>query len=212
MRALLRLAVVLAGAAAVYLRFGRARVLNWGATSDEIERAMPGDEIVPDAALQTTRATSVDAPPDDIWPWLVQMGPRPRAGAYTYDWIERRLGIDIENTDRILPEFQHLEPGEAIGMNDKGQGIVVRDVDPPRALVLQWVPAGSTWTFALYSQGGGTRLVSRNRLPGSGAWFWLSMVAFMEPGSLIMERKMLSGIKRRAERMRSASRQPVLVR
>ena len=163
---------------------------------------MAGDAILPEASLQTTRAITIDAPTDCVWPWLVQMGPRPRAGAYTYDWIERLLGIDIENTDRILPEYQHLEVGEYLGLNDKGQGLRVRDVEPENFLVVQWIPAKSTWTFALYREDGDkTRLISRNRLPGSGPLFWLGMAAFMEPGSLVMERKMLLGIKERAERL-----------
>lgn len=198
---LIKLTVVMGIASIAYLKFVRPRVLNWGATEEEVERKMPGDEVLPDAALQTTRVVTIRTSPDNIWPWLVQMGPRPRAGAYTYDWIERLLGIDIENTDRILPQFQNLEVGEFIGLNKKGQGIQVRDVEPERFLVLQWIPAKSTWAFGLYPGAGATtRLVSRNRLPGSGPLFWLGMVGFMEPGSLIMERKMLLGIKQRAER------------
>jgi hypothetical protein len=189
--------VTIAGAA--YLRLARPRVLNWGATLEEAARSMPGDDILPDASLQTTRAITIEAPPRAVWPWLVQMGPRPRAGAYTYDWIERLLGIDIENTDRILPEFQHLEVGETMALNKKGDGIVVREVDPERFLVLQWIPAGSTWTFGLYPDDGSTRLISRNRLKGRSPLFWPGMIAFMEPGSLIMERRMLLGIKQRAE-------------
>ena len=194
-------AMGLAVGAMVYLGTVRPWVLTWGATREEAKRPMPGDDILSNASLQTTRVITIDAPPDCIWPWLVQMGPKPRAGAYTYDWIERLLGIDIENTDRILPEYQHLESGEYIGLNDKGQGLQVRDLEPERFLVLQWIPAKSTWTFALYPENGKTRLVSRNRLPGSGPLFWAGMVAFMEPGSLIMERKMLLGIKERAERL-----------
>jgi hypothetical protein len=200
--------LLLAAAVMAYLKLGRRRVLNWGATQDEVQRSMPGDEVLRDAALQTTRAITIEAGPGDIWPWLVQMGPRPRAGAYTYDWIERLLGIDIKNADRILPEYQRLEPGDAWGLNEKGQGIRVLEVTPQEAIVLQWVPARSTWTFALYPENGRTRLVSRNRLPGSGPFFWLSMAGFMEPCSLVMERKMLLGIKERAERWkRSASTQ-----
>jgi hypothetical protein len=192
--------IVSAVAFVLYLRFGRPRVLNWGATDEEASRSMPGDDIVSSAALQTTRAVSVAAPPSAIWPWLVQMGPRPRAGAYTYDWIERLLGIDIENSDRIMPELQHLETGDWIGLNEKGQGITVRAVDPERSLVLQWEPQKSTWAFVLLDgRPGTTRLVSRNRLSASGPLFWAGMVGFMEPGSLIMERKMLLGIKERAE-------------
>jgi hypothetical protein len=184
-----------------YLRWGRPRVLNWGSRPDEIERPLPGDDILDDVAIETTRVITIDAPPLAIWPWLVQMGPRPRAGAYTYDWIERLLGIDIENSDRILPEFQHLEPGEEIGDPNKNAGIVVREVDPPHALVLQWRPARSTWAFVLEPEGDRTRLISRNRIPGGGIAFRAGMTLFMEPGSLVMELKMLQGIKQRAERL-----------
>jgi hypothetical protein len=204
-----RMLWVMGGALAVaatvsYMRFGRPRVLNWGANPKKAARLMPGDDILSEASLQTTRAITVDAHPKAIWPWLVQMGPRPRAGAYTYDWIERLLGIDIENTDRILPEFQHLQVGEKMALNKRGDGIIVREIHPARFLVLQWVPAGSTWTFGLYSNDGQTRLVSRNRLAGSGVKFWLPMIAVMEPGSLIMERKMLQRIKQRAESLAHA--------
>ncbi len=131
--------------------------------------------------------------------------------AYTYDWIERLLGIDIENADRILPEYQHLEPGEFMGINDKGNGVLVRDVLPERFLVLQWKPARSTWTFGLYPENDSTRLISRNRLSGSGPLFWLGMIAFMEIGSLIMERKMLQGIKQRAERAGERTRRSAVL-
>ena len=192
----------LGGAGLAYFKLARPRVLNYGATHEEIERAMPGDGVLPNASLQTTRAVTIATGPEHVWPWLVQMGPKPRAGAYTFDWVERMLGIDIENSDRILPEYQHPEAGEVMALNDKGTGIKVLEVQPGRALVFQWMPEKSTWAFALYPNEDGTcRLVSRNRVPGTGLLFRLSMVAFMEPGSLIMEAKMLSGIKRRAEKL-----------
>jgi hypothetical protein len=188
--------------ALAYVKLARPRVLNWGAVPDEVEADLPGDGIVPSACLQTTRAIAIDAPPERVWPWLVQMGPRPRAGVYTYDWIERLLGIDIENADRIMPEFQHLEPGEFFALGDKGNGLRVRDVQPGQAIVLQWEPGDSTWAFVIRPDGsGGSRLVSRNRVTGAGPASWLAM-AFMEPASLIMERKMLQGIKQRAEARR----------
>jgi hypothetical protein len=190
------LALTLAGG---YLQLIRPRVLNWGARPEEIGRPMAGDELLASISIQTTRVITIDATPDFIWPWLVQMGPRPRAGVYTYDWIERLLGIDIKNSNRLLPEFQRLEVGEFFALNKKGQGLRVRRVDLQRSLVLQWEPAQSTWEFGLYPTGAATRLVSRNRIPGSGIPFWLGMVLFMEPGSLVMERKMLQGIKDRAE-------------
>jgi len=188
-----------------YLKSVRPHVRDWGATPDEIRARLPGDDILPVVALQTTRAITIAAPSSEIWPWLVQMGPKPRAGVYTYDWIERMLGIEIENSDRILPEFQHLQPGETFELN-KNTSLAVREVEPGGHLVLQWEPAKSTWAFCLRpAENGTTRLISRNRIPGRGPRFWLMMVGVMEWASLIMERKMLFGIKARAERGSAAS-------
>lgn len=201
-RRLTGLAFVAATAVAAYLRVIRPRVLDWGARDDERTRVLPGDEILPDATLQTTRAVTINAPPERIWPWLTQMGPRPRAGVYTYDWLQRRLGIDIQNADSLLAGIEPLQPGDFLALNDKGMGLAVRASDPLRALVLQWQPAESTWAFVLVAQGDGTtRLLSRNRLRGTGWGFRLGMLVLMEPGSLVMERKMLLGIKQRAENM-----------
>ncbi len=196
---LLKPATLGALAGLAYLKLGRPWVLNWGATDTEVHATLPGDEILTDACLQTTRAITVNTRPDQIWPWLLQMGPRPRAGVYTYDWLERLLGINIENSDRILPEFQHLEPGEFFALGNGNNGLHVRIVQPERAVVLQWHKEQSTWAFVLEPMNDGTtRLISRNRIIGKGPLFRL-MMAFMEPGSLVMERKMLLGIKQRAE-------------
>lgn len=194
------IALLLAGAGLAYLRILRPWIINWGVTEDEAGAPLPGDDILPDVRLQTTRGITIDVPPERVWPWLVQIGPPPRAGIYTYDWLERLLGINVRNADRILPEYQHLNPGEFFALDKDGSnGLYVRDVQPMRALVMQWKNGLSTWAFVLESATGGkTRLLSRNRIAGSGPGFWLGM-AFMEPGSLVMERKMLLGIKERAE-------------
>jgi hypothetical protein len=205
-RFLIAILAAVCGGLLLYLQRGRRHVLNWGATPAEVAASLPGDDLLDNVALQTTRATTVNAPPEAVWPWIVQMGPSPRAGVYTYDWVERMLGIDIRNSDRILPEYQHLEPGEFFRLNpkadaSKANGLIVRQVEPGHSLVLQWTPANSTWSFTLNDAGDGTtRLISRNRIPGSGPAFWSGMVLAMEPGSLVMERKMLLGIKQRAER------------
>src|SRR5215212_11032129 len=78
-------------------------VLTWGATPDEVERRLPGDELLDPADIVATRAIGIDAPPSAIWPWLVQMGPG-RAGAYTYDRIENLFGLNMHSADRIVPE------------------------------------------------------------------------------------------------------------
>ena len=200
MNRLLTLAALLAGAVVAYVKLARPWVINWGAGEDEARASLPGDDILLRVRLQTTRAITIDVPPEQVWPWLVQMGPSPRAGVYTYDWIERLLGIDIENADRILPQYQHMQVGEFLALNKDGSnGLYIRDVQPNRALVMQWKNEQSTWAFVLEpAEEGKTRVISRNRIMGGGPGVWAGM-AVMEPASLVMERKMLMGIKQRAE-------------
>src|SRR5690348_5651330 len=94
----------------------RRRVLYWGATEAEAVARLPGDELLEDADGVSTRAISVEAPASAVWPWIAQMGPSPRGGAYTYDWIENLLGLNMHSVDRVLPEFQRPEVGETIGL------------------------------------------------------------------------------------------------
>jgi len=96
---------------AAYMTLGRRRCLSWGANADEVSRMMPGDELLTDPEALSTRAITIDASPAAIWPWLVQMGPG-RGGAYTYDWIENLLGLDMHSADEILPQFQDLKVGD----------------------------------------------------------------------------------------------------
>jgi hypothetical protein len=103
----------LAGVAAAYFGFLRRWHMTRGATAQEAGGQVAGDELMPNADIVATRVVEINAPPAAIWPWLVQMGPG-RGGAYTYAWIERRLGIDIRNTDRIIPELQDLKVGDEI--------------------------------------------------------------------------------------------------
>ena len=193
--------LMIAGAAAVvvYFRVLRAWHLNWGSTPDEATGEVAGDELMPDPDIAATRVVEIDAPPSAIWPWLVQMGPG-RGGAYTYDWIERRLGIDISNTDRVIPEFQHLKVGDEIPMS--GYTMRVERLDPGRAMVVRSSNHAWVWSFELRPAGDRTRLISRNRFDAS-ALPWRDKLAYpvIEPGSWVMERKMLLTIKQRAERL-----------
>lgn len=84
--------------------------LCW-ASDDERHRRLPGDKRVPHPKWTITHAITVNAPPEAVWPWIVQMGEPPRAGYYSYTWIERLQGLEIENVDEILPEFQTLKVG-----------------------------------------------------------------------------------------------------
>jgi hypothetical protein len=192
---------MIAGAAAmvVYFRVLRVRHLHWGATPEEATGRVAGDELMPDPDVEATRVVEIDAPPSAIWPWLVQMGPG-RGGAYTYDWIERRLGIDISNTDRVIPELQDLKVGDEIPM--PGYMMRVERLDPGRAMVVRSSNHAWVWSFELRPAGKRTRLISRNRFDAS-ALPWKDKLAYpvIEPGSWVMERKMLLTIKQRAERL-----------
>jgi hypothetical protein len=186
---------------AVYRRWLRDRVLNWGASADEATRRLPGDELLEEADVVATRAISIDAPASAVWPWLVQMGPG-RAGAYTYDWIENLFGLNMHSADRIVPEWQRLEVGDVLRSGQRRLGMRVEILEPERILSNRSEAGDWVWTFALVPENGSTRLISRNRIAmkGSSAGQRLGMLV-MEPGSLLMERKMLLGIKQRAERL-----------
>src|ERR1039458_6264380 len=185
-----------------YPLFLRRPGLTWGARPDEVAMKLPGDELLPDAGLVSTRAITIDAPPDAIWPWLVQMGSG-RGGAYTYDWIENLLGLNMHSARRILPQFQGLKAGDELPLGPGRPAMRVAVCDPERTLTIQFADGNWVWIFALVAEEGQTRLISRNRIaaPGAPPPVRLFNLLVMEPGSLIMERKMLLGIKQRAERL-----------
>jgi hypothetical protein len=191
-----RIVTAAAALGALYARYLRRPVLAWGATDEEAGGRLPGDELLEEADGVATRAIAIDAPPAAVWPWVAQMGPSPRGGAYTYDWIENLMGLDMHSADRVLPEFQHPGVGDTIGYGKNRMRI--ERVEPERVLAWRSEDGNWVWTFVLEPRDGGTRLVSRNRfrLPTLGAR--IAMLP-MEPASLLMERKMLLGIKRRAE-------------
>ena len=125
---------ITAALAAAYGLIVRPWHLRWGATRDEVAKPLPFDSVVPHPNYFTTRAITIDAPPERVWPWLVQMGELPRAGFYSYAWIEQLMGMKIENADRILPDYQDLKPGDRL---DRAGNMLVRAVKPPTLLVLE---------------------------------------------------------------------------
>jgi hypothetical protein len=193
---------LLAGAALSYPLFFRRRCLTWGARAGEINGPLPGDDLMPGPGTRATRAVSIGAPPSAVWPWLAQMGSG-RGGAYSYDWIENLLGLAMRSADEILPQCQHLAVGDELPLGPEVRGLQVEILNPERVLTVRREPTWM-WTFELTPEGDGTRLVSRNRITGPGAPAWLARTLVMEPGSLVMERKMLLGIKARAERLARA--------
>ena len=123
------------GAALLYRGFLRVPILNWGATSVEAGGRLPGDDLLEDADGVATRAITIDAPPGAVWPWIAQMGPSPRGGAYTYDWIENLLGLNMHSVDRVLPEFQQPKVGDGFGYGSNKMSF--SRVDPEHVLVVQ---------------------------------------------------------------------------
>lgn len=188
--------LLIAAVGGLYATVVRRRVLTWGATAEEADAQLPGDELLAAADGISTRAITIDAPPQAVWPWIAQMGPAPRGGAYTYDWIENILGLNMHSADRVLPEFQHPQLGDTIGFG--ANQMHLKRVEPQRCLAWRSEDGNWVWSFVLRPVGERTRLISRNRFRTPTVMTRLGMVP-MEPGSLVMERKMLLGIKRRAE-------------
>jgi len=193
---------------------------RWGATAAELEQPMLGDELVAGPKLGYTRAISIDAPPEAVWPWLAQFG-QGRGGFYSYDGLENIIGCRIHSADRILPEHQRPQPGDLIRSGPEGKGYAawqILEVDAPRHLVLmgadpetkaappvvEEVPergyVASTWQWALRpsDDGRSTRLVVRQRLTYSPRQRLLWRI--VEPLNFVMERGMLRGLKLRAEK------------
>jgi hypothetical protein len=188
----------IAVAAMLYRLLLRRPILNSGATDAEANARLPGDELLEEADGVATRAITIDAPASAVWPWIAQMGPSPRGGAYTYDWIENLLGLDMHSADRVLPEYQHPQVGDTLGYGKNRMRF--ERVEPQRVLATRSEDGDWVWTFVLDEQDGRTRLISRNRFRLPTLTAKIGMVP-MEPASLVMERKMLRGIKRRAERL-----------
>ncbi len=198
-----RAALALVAALGALYPLLRRSILTWGATSEEAASRRPGDELLEDADGVSTRTITIDAPAASVWPWLAQMGPSPRGGAYTYDWIENLFGLDMHSATEILPQFQDLEVGDTLPLGSNGPRMRVEVLEPERVLAFRSEDRRWVWAFALYPQGGTTRLVSRNRIaaPDASPVTRLVNLLVLEPGSLVMERKMLLGIKQRAERL-----------
>jgi hypothetical protein len=180
---------------------------RWGTTPSDLTRVMAGDALLDNPTYSGTMAVIVNAPPEYIWPWLVQIGYQ-RGGLYSYDWLDRLFGyLDRPSATRILPECQELAVGDRIPLG-RGPSWPVAAIEANRALVLDmrnladfdWV-----WQFGLYTvDGHRTQLVSRSRVRTRRAWARLATYA-IEPAGFLMTRRMLLGLKHRAEALRAPS-------
>jgi hypothetical protein len=188
-------AIFLVSFTLLYFAWLREWQMNWGATDEEVIRYMAGDELIEDPSFNATRAVEINATPEEIWPWIVQMGYK-RAGFYSYDNLDN---AGIPSAERIIPELQNVKVGDTLVFLE----VVV--MEPNRSML--WVFTGgpwrgATWSWGLYEvDGGRTRLVSRLRqkfiVDSFGAVIGRTLIDIFE---IFPMRKCLLGIKSRAEK------------
>jgi hypothetical protein len=177
---------------------------KWGTTKDELTMIMPGDEIIVNPVWDYTQAITIHAPTAEIWQWLVQMG-QGRGGFYSFELLENLIGCDIQNTDRIMPEFQHLTIGDSIKLHPEAPGIPVVLVDSAKAIIMGGSDESqlnaSSWSFLIQGLDvSNSRLIARFRSSYSPTLGNILLQRiFVQPTSLFMQKRMMIGIKQRAE-------------
>jgi hypothetical protein len=198
--------VIMVGGAGLFRRWQ----LRWGATDVEVTSELPGDELLSHVNRSATRAVTIAAPSHQVWPWLAQMG-QGRGGFYSYDFLENLVGCDVHSADHIVEEWQNVTVAAPFRLHpDVALHVVV--VEPDHALVVRGaVPIGDkappydfTWAFVLNDEDGSTRLIVRERYAFTQGWASL----IVEPTlavSFVMTRRMLHGIRTRAEHLRRTS-------
>ena len=207
-----RVLALLGSLGAIVLAFGllvRPWYGNWGATAEEARRALPGDAIIPAATVQETRAITIAAPSERVWPWIAQLG-QDRGGFYSYDLLENLVGCEMPTVDRLRPEKQSWHVGDKLWMYPAGKadslgfgtlrtylsgralGFATRAVGTARA-----EPEDGSWSFVLVPVSAtATRVLVRGRLaPGRSFPARLFNAALFAPAHFSMERRMLLGLK-----------------
>lgn len=182
----------------------QAWMRTWGATADEIGRELPGDDLLPDADVTTTRAISSQARPQDVWPWIAQLG-QGRGRFYSYDAVANLAGCRIHSADHIEPDWQDVHADDAVRLQPR-IAMTVADVEPLEHLVLRVprdaeppAPFDFTWSFVIVPNAEGTRLLVRERYRHTRRWSAVATVP-VQLISFVMHRKMLRGLAERARR------------
>ena len=201
-RQLLAGAIAAVGAVAGYERLAKPWMYRWGATPDEVAATLPGDDLVAPTTPKTTRAVTIEAPAEAVWPWLAQIG-EDRAGFYSYDRLERLVGARIHNADSVHPEWQELRVGDTVWLARRYRSIgrqIVAAVEPGSHLVLmsdsdfrrvsEGAKASGSWAFHLQRHGASTRLLARGSAGAVGQ-------PMFDVAHFVMERAMLLGIRNR---------------
>lgn len=187
---------------------------RWGATDEEVQRPLPGDELISHPDAQWTRAITIEARAAAVWPWLVQIG-HERGGYYSYPWLEKLLGLQATYHDQINPAWQHLTAGDIIPAEPDGSGYRVLAIEPGRTLLLGseekgkgalWSTTGLypafSWVFVLEEgETKQTRLITRMRARTRRTPLAALAMPFIDFGAFLLKRRMLLGIKQRAERL-----------
>ena len=186
-----------------YAKLVRPWALRWGATEEEAARPLPGDGLVTKADFVATRAITVHAPPHDVWPWLVQIGSG-RSGWYTYDRLDN---AGMPSATEIIAELQQLQVGDLIPMvAGKDIGVQVKELEPDRRMLWWDVKGEYSWEWLLEPVDGRTRLIQRLRVtrhPWTPKMLYELVAA---NGDVVMQRKLLRGVKQRAERLAARHR------
>ncbi|MDP1848578.1 MAG: hypothetical protein Q8K79_12365 [Solirubrobacteraceae bacterium] len=181
-------------AAAAYAGLVRPWMRRWGASDADLARALPGDDVCPDPGLEQTHAIAIDAPAEDVWPWVAQLG-QDRGGFYSYTFLENLAGCRMRNADRIHPEWQDRRVGDTVLLHPSS-GLEILRLDAGRAIVFE-----GGWALAIEPDGPGRcRLLARFRFPRGALSIGYALL--LELPHFVMERKMLLEIKRRAEAAR----------
>lgn len=191
--------------------FLRARRSHWGIDEGTAARAYPGDDLVPAPSWSWTHGVEIDAPPEAVWPWVAQIG-QGKAGFYSYQFLENLAGCDVQNAEQVHAKWQTIAVGDPLRLHPTAPPLTVKAVAPGRWFVVAGLPpAGSqpgeepraSWLFFIEPlEAGRTRFISRFRqATGAG---WKAHLAYgptlIEPIGFMMDRRMLLGVKERAER------------
>ena len=194
-------------AAATYILLARPWHLRWGASAQECDASLLGDDLIVSPDLTATRAITVRASAGQVWPWIAQLG-QGRGGFYSYDFLENLAGCDIHSADRIVPRWQDIKIGDEVKLAP-AVGLRVAALEPGRSLVLRGgIPGGNTpppydftWAWVLRDEPDGTsRLLVRERYAYTRPWARF-LVEPVEAVSFVMSQKMLRGIRDRAEQV-----------
>ena len=196
-------------AGVIYSLFVRPWHLRWGATEDETEMPLPGDDVKPNAGICVTHAVTVDAPPEKLWQWLIQIG-QGRGGFFSYDFIENLFGLEIHNLYQLRPELQELKKGDWVrsapegwlgGRFENKAGWFVAGIQKERFLVLRDEIEHGSWSFVLKQiPENKTRFIIRARGDRPvGLLRWMLHLGLFEPAHFMMERKMMLNLKELAE-------------